>query len=306
MEFRIAATWGRPERPAYVLVGSVSLGESPAALLAVDLDGDTNLDLASVNQGSGDVSVVLNVDHLSYTTSRYPAVESPDRIVAGDLNGDGLPELVVASSVETRVAVLWNAGGGDFTRSDDLLLGDGKAVGLRMEDFDSDGDLDLAVARLAPCCVFGADTIEIVSGDGAGALEHSATVPLAAVRIELLFSGELDGNPGPDLALLTASGGSIRVLGNRGDGTFETPTRSRMSLQHHGANRFYRRGSGSGRGSRRRFAAVQRRRSHGDSQSGGWPLRDGPGLRVPSEPPPPSGYSRVWSRSISMAMASPT
>jgi hypothetical protein len=191
-------------------------------------------DVVSVNQGSGDVSVVFTLGQNVYAVSTYPVGESPDKLVVGDLTGDGLPELIVASSVDTRVVVLKNVGGETFTREDDLLIGDGSAVGLRIEDFNLDGNLDIAVARLAASSSAGTETIEILSGDGTGTLEHSATVALP-FEPGLLLSGELDGNPGSDLAVLARRGEGLVVFGNRGDGTFATGTRSEARLQYFGA-----------------------------------------------------------------------
>src|SRR6185436_1326221 len=80
----------------------------------------------------------------------YPTPDRPWSIAAGDLNGDGDPDLAVAheGTSSTTVSVVLNNGNGTFAPY--VVYG----VGLNpnfvaMGDLDGDGDRDLAVTNAA-------------------------------------------------------------------------------------------------------------------------------------------------------------
>lgn len=92
----------------------------PSDIVAVDLDGDGHLDLATANGGSDDVSVLLDDGSGDYTiaeSSPHSVGPAPAGLVTGDFNGDGHPDLATANTgVASRddVSVLINAGDGTF------------------------------------------------------------------------------------------------------------------------------------------------------------------------------------------------
>jgi hypothetical protein len=81
------------------------------------------------------------------------AVEHPARVVSGDLDGDGLPDLLISDlgdpmpsdELVGRLVVGINRGGGEFAYQT-LLDGVGRVADARPVDLDADGDLDVVVA----------------------------------------------------------------------------------------------------------------------------------------------------------------
>jgi hypothetical protein len=136
-----------------------------SGLIAADLNGDGNIDFATTHPGAlvgGDkrVSVVLGLGGLRFAPFKtYTVGAGPLDVAAGDVNGDGFPDLATS-----------NAGGDDIARFDpettSVLLNDGHgrfpAVAtypgedihtylsetvVEMGDMDRDGHLDVVAAN---------------------------------------------------------------------------------------------------------------------------------------------------------------
>jgi len=130
---------------------------APAVLAAPDLDGDGRPDLAVVNMGTPSVTI----RHSSGMASNLfppgtgavgenvalPAGASPTAIAIGDVDGDGLPDLVTANRGLGTLSLFVNLGGTS------LLSVENQDAGLlpsavELGDFNGDGKLDAAVANL--------------------------------------------------------------------------------------------------------------------------------------------------------------
>jgi hypothetical protein len=134
----------------------VRSGINPSIAVA-DFDGDAKPDLAVGHQTYEGGSWRFGVDlHLRTSEGGWKrhgiwAETGQDRllsIAAGDLDGDGRPDLVAASA-NGRVVVLRNDGAGSFTL-ETAALGEGRenCGGYRVviEDLDGDGRGDLAIS----------------------------------------------------------------------------------------------------------------------------------------------------------------
>lgn len=138
-------------------------------------------------------------------------------VEAGDLDGDGDADIVLASYVDGEITVFENVGGGDFADALILVSGETGARDLALGDIDGDGDLDIAYAAQL------ADRFAWLRNEGS--MEFA--VPIDIVADPILRNcatgirlARMDADNDLDaVTCACAYVGSMRCWKNTGDGT---------------------------------------------------------------------------------------
>jgi hypothetical protein len=162
-----------------------------ADLIAADLNGDGQLDVAGTDPVANLVVAVLRKGAAGLDTPRVTYVGSePRRLAAGEVNGDGSVDLLVA----TANAVLPLRGGGDgsFTVLTSVETGT-RADDLAVADLDGDGALDLLAALPEQ------NRVRVYMGDGSGGF--SAGAELSAEHPRALVLADFNGDSRLDLVV---------------------------------------------------------------------------------------------------------
>jgi hypothetical protein len=137
-------------------------------------------------------------------------------MAAGDVNGDGWPDLVVANYSDNTVGVLLNNNGKGFKPSAEYSSGSSGPGSVALADLNGDGKLDLAVANL------GRADVAILIGNSDGTFQTAVSYG-AGDNPESVAVGDLNGDGKLDLVVADFDHLFSVLLGN-GDGTFQPAT----------------------------------------------------------------------------------
>ena len=201
-----------------------------------DLNGDRKPDLAVSNSGGGcfgcqgAVSVLINKGGGKFEASRSSRTYAAQDIAVGDFNGDSRPDVAVVGEEKgalSAVLIYVNRGGGTLAEPVGYTVGDFNSVGQKLAaaDLNGDGKADLVVPTLSLLGEPGTLTVLLNKGDGTFA--DQVRYPTGGKGDPTgIAVGDLNGDGKPDLAVgddhTTFTGrGSISVLLNRGDGSFQ-------------------------------------------------------------------------------------
>ena len=234
--------------PMFAAAVHYTVDLNPVGLAIGDLNGDTNSDIVTVNDvdpngtTGGTFSVLRNNDAGTGTygapTVLNPSASQPDSVVVGDLNGDGIPDLVVANKTANTVTVYLanNSDAGTYvahTYSIKDVAGNGSTpVSVTLANLngavDGNGNpiLDIITANS------GDNTVSILLGNGDGTFQKATTVAVGDDPTQVVagvFTPSTTPGKAGNVSLAVAHNGGgastlnrgVTLLLGNGDGTFQ-------------------------------------------------------------------------------------
>lgn len=236
----------------YLNDGTGKLSHTPGAFGSIagdnehvrvaDFNGDGHLDVVFVAEDTEQHNLFLGDGKGGFTrvSERLPATSQANAVAVGDVNGDGLPDIVVGNTTEGKEGVaqpfLWlndRARPGWFIDASisHLPAIDVQAQGIVLADLDGDGDLDMAIASQDPIN-------RLLLNDG-GARFTDATdrlgkqVPTETREVHAL---DANGDGRLDLVFFNLTSNNrdwdkdpqTRLLINQGNARFKDETRTRL------------------------------------------------------------------------------
>jgi hypothetical protein len=219
----------------------LSFPYNPGDIALADFDNNGRLDLA-VTPGDRDIVDVLRGDgrggfartsRSAYTVTTAIEPFNKRTLQVIDLNGDGNLDIVTANGRRRNTfGVLFGDGRGAFSRGGEVTLDSGRdGYSFAFGDVDGDGRMDVVSASRTQVNDDAEPGRLIVQhGDGKGRFAPTRQSPVhvptgpRAVRL-----GDVDRDGRTDIVLLH-QGGTVSILTNRGDGTFNVPSLPAIQL----------------------------------------------------------------------------
>jgi flagellin len=196
---------------------------------------DGSLQAVSMQAGSGDSAIITGSlggilgtgavsSSGSYTTELLASRAAP---VLGDLNGDGILDMVTAGETDSAdgyATVRLGTGGGSFGAATSYTTESQASYAIQLEDLNNDGILDLVTAGTTDSFV-GSATIRLGRGDGTfGASTSYTTESTSSYGLTL---GDINGDGYIDMITggqTSAVTGAATVRLGNGNGTFGAST----------------------------------------------------------------------------------
>jgi hypothetical protein len=200
-------------------------GDNPSAVVLVHLNGDTILDIAVAQEGSGNIARLLNFGVDLQHQGNLAAIDSlpvgagPVDLAVGLLNGDDVPDFVTANPVLGTLTVLLSDVGGAYLSSA-VASGGLQPSGVALANLDDDTDLDLVAINQQT------NSVSTFLNDGLGAFTLKRVSQVRGRHNpQDLCIGDFDFDATADVAIASPGTKDIFVLRGKGDGTWESDER---------------------------------------------------------------------------------
>jgi FG-GAP-like repeat len=188
---------------------------APQAIAVADLNGAGGLDLAVVNEGANNVSILLGNGNGTFTAGSSVSVGSlPQSIAAGLFNADAIIDLAVVNEGTSNVSILLGNGTGGFTPGSAVSTGAAPSdVGTA--DVNADGKADLIVANTD------GNSVSILLGNGTGGFANATGSPVGGLTgPEGTVAADFNADGKLDLAVANTGTTNLSILLGNGAGGF--------------------------------------------------------------------------------------
>lgn len=196
---------------------------SPRALLPLDLNQDNRTDIVVVGEnllqaGVGRVLYGNGDGTFTRTPELFDTGFGSVAVAAGDVTGDGHPDLAVANEATNEVYILRGDRNGAFTLARRLPVGQSPSAVVLL-DLNGDGGLDLVVTNT------NSDSLTVFLGQGNGSFTEGREFPVgaAAATPRGLAFGDVDGDGRLDALVANNFSFDVSVLRGNGRGGFAAP-----------------------------------------------------------------------------------
>ena len=200
----------------------------PYALMAGDLDGDGDIDLAAANEEASTIVWFRNAGNGVFTRvsgasdNGFPTDDYPTGGAIADMNGDGIPDVLTANYHGNSVSVLLGSGtGAAYTlgaAASYATAAGAETSNLAVGDLDGDGVLDVVATNPM------ANSFSVFLGRGDGTLQQAIDVPLTNPAYPpqpySVAIADFDGDGIADVAVADDANLEVVIRLGNGDGTF--------------------------------------------------------------------------------------
>lgn len=190
-------------------------GQQPMSVTSADFNKDGFKDIATANNGSNDISVLMGNGNGSFTTAVNYAIPGQGlEIFSADCNNDSNTDLV-ATDWSGNISVFLNTGSGAFA-APLHIQGYSGMVSAAMADFNKDGNIDFVTVGYWYTYLF--------AGNGNGNFTLASSFQ-TGLNPNFLTVGDVNADANPDL-IVSSQTDSLYVFLGSGTNAFTVPNSS--------------------------------------------------------------------------------
>ena len=214
----------------------IPIPDSPGDIVLGDLNGDSNLDLASdshdsygvvlmLGDGKGGLALAPN-SPIVMKEGRHPHTHG---LAIADLNGDRKLDIITVNNSDNDVSIAFGDGRGGFTRGPAVFAVGPSPYPLALGDVNNDGSLDIITTATATGPMRAQQlpssfALTLLLNDGRGGFRRSE-LPLRTGQPWFAAVGDVSGDRKPDLVATHHNQSALTVLLGDGAGHFtESPS----------------------------------------------------------------------------------
>jgi hypothetical protein len=192
-------------------------------IATADFNGDGNLDIVQAGGVSANnaTTVMLGSSHgvLGAPIAGPALCSNPLWVDAGDVNGDGKPDIVATPECNGEVDVLLGKGNGTFNSPVSYSTGDSNSYMniVKLADLRGAGLLDMVISNSD-------GNLSVLLNKGNGTFGTASVIEgVTGTGPEYILTGDFNGDGKLDLALPDYTNNAVEILLGNGDGTFQAP-----------------------------------------------------------------------------------
>jgi hypothetical protein len=193
---------------AVSISNAVLTGSSQVETSIVTASGSSQLVVDSPTQNSTTGTAGYSFGSPTLT---FQAGDQPDYMIEADLDGNGIPDLVVCNSQASSITVILNPTSASPSIKTYSVGVD--PTGVVAADFNNDGALDLAVST--------STGVTILKNSGYGTFTVSGSYAAGSAP-SAITAGDFNGNGYMDIAVANANSNTVSILYGNGNMTFKT------------------------------------------------------------------------------------
>jgi hypothetical protein len=203
----------------------------PLDIVVANCGANSNSNCIST-ANSGNVAVLLgNGDGTFVAAVTYPlGTLGASSVAVADVNGDNIPDLVVASGSMAGGFVGVLTGKGDGTFNAEVTYGSGgvSPLAVAIADVNGDNKPDVVVGNQCTDNTCTSSTVGVLIGNGDGTFQTVVAYDSGGLFADGVAIADVNGDSKLDLIVansstsLTVDNGNVGVLLGKGDGTFNT------------------------------------------------------------------------------------
>jgi hypothetical protein len=206
-------------RFASVITFSTGIGSQPYSVAVADFNNDGQMDIVVVNVGSKNIGILYGYGNGTFSAIVIYQTEdnySPVAVTVGDLNNDGLVDIIAVNSYDDNIGILLGYGNGSFTKQVVYSTRSGtRPYWVALGDFNNDTKLDMISVNHDD------DSISVFLAYGNGSFANVETYSNGDGSMPMYVSvADFNNDHKLDIAVVNFGTDSIVLQFGIGDGTF--------------------------------------------------------------------------------------